>query len=244
MLKWLTLIFLARDSVFGYSGWTIQGMIRTRRLVRARRIRAGWVLSFACLSAFFRLGVTVQGSENLPPWQAMDYGPYLTASIEAPEPRTNIAYKGIGINLGANFGGERNEAVVFDTDLLRYSAGWIGNFVALKGVVFDGEHCAYPQIEGQQVFGNKVAPGWDKDGSFADPREYPFGPLPQDWAHWKGLYLHGKRVVLSYTVDTTSVLEMPSIEKKSGMVAFVRTINMSASTKRHALQVAFERERE
>ena len=61
------------------------------------------------------------------PWQAMDYGPFLSASIEAPEPRTNIAYKGIAINLGANFGGDHNEAVVFDTDLLRYSAGWTGD---------------------------------------------------------------------------------------------------------------------
>ena len=34
-----------------------------------------------------------------PPWEAMDYGPFLTASIEAPEPRRNIAYKGIAINL-------------------------------------------------------------------------------------------------------------------------------------------------
>src|SRR6266496_2091606 len=57
-------------------------------------------------------------------WEEMEYGPYLTASIEAPEPRTNIAYKGIAMNLGANFGGDHNEAIAFDTDLLRYSAGW------------------------------------------------------------------------------------------------------------------------
>ena len=81
---------------------------------------------------------------SAPPWQAMDYGPFLTASIEAPQPRTNIAYKGIAINLGVNFGGEHNEAVCFDTDLLRYSAGWTGDIVALKGGVFDGEHWAYP----------------------------------------------------------------------------------------------------
>jgi hypothetical protein len=58
-----------------------------------------------------------------PPWQAMDYGPFLTASIEAPQPRTNIAFKGIAINLGGNFGGEHNAAVIVDTDLMRCSAG-------------------------------------------------------------------------------------------------------------------------
>jgi hypothetical protein len=126
-------------------------------------------------------------ADDPPPWQAMDYGPFLTASIEAPQPRTNIAFKGIAINVGANFGGTQNEAVIFDTDLLRYSAGWAGDFVALKGVVFDGEHWAYPHIAGRQVFGNPAVPGWAGAGGFKDPREHPYGPLPRTWAHWKGL---------------------------------------------------------
>jgi len=168
----------------------------------------------------------------------MDYGPFLTASIEAPQPRTNIAYKGIAINLGANFGGEHNEAVIFDTDLLRYSAGWSGNFVALKGVVFDGEHWAYPRIAGRQAFGNPVAPGWARGGSFRDPREFPYGPLPHEWAHWKGLYLHEKTVVLSYSVGDVSVLEMPSLERSAKIAAFVRTINLSPAAQENVLQVA------
>jgi len=175
-----------------------------------------------------------------PPWQAMDYGPYLTASIEAPEPRTNIAYKGIAINLGANFGGDHNEAVVFDTDLLRYSAGWTGDFVALKGVVFDGEHWAYPRIQGEQVFGNRPAPGWACRGSFADPREYHFGPVPHDWAHWKGLYLHEKKVVLSYTVGAMEVLEMPGLERRQEITAFTRTLNLASCKVDNHIQVVFD----
>jgi hypothetical protein len=68
----------------------------------------------------------------------MDSGPFLAASSKAPQPRTNVAFKGIAINLGANFGGQHNEAVVFDSNLLRYFAGWTGDFVALNGGVFDG----------------------------------------------------------------------------------------------------------
>jgi mono/diheme cytochrome c family protein len=175
-----------------------------------------------------------------PPWQAMDYGPYLTASIEAPEPRTNIAYKGIAINLGANFGGDHNEAVIFDTDLLRYSAGWTGDFVALKGVVFDGEHWAYPHINGDQVFGNHPAPGWAKQGSFADPRQYHFGPLPHDWAHWKGLYLHEKKVLLSYAVGSMTVLEMPALERHQDITAFTRTLNLGPSDVENQVQLVFD----
>jgi len=173
----------------------------------------------------------------------MDYGPFLTASIEAPQPRTNIAFKGIAINVGANFGGTQNEAVVFDTDLLRYSAGWTGDFVALKGVVFDGEHWAYPRIAGRQVFGNPAAPGWASGGSFQDPREHPFGPLPRSWAHWKGLYLHEKKVVLSYSVGDMAVLEMPALERNGTNTAWVRTLNASGSTVENVLQLMFEPKR-
>ena len=182
-------------------------------------------------------------AQEMPRWQTMDYGPYLTASIEAPEPRTNIAFKGIAMNLGANFGGDHNEAVVFDTDLLRYSVGWTGNFVALKGVVFDGEHWAYPRINGNQVFGNPAAPGWARAGSFADPRAVHFGPLPREWAHWKGLYLHEKQVILSYTVGSMSVLEMPSLERRGTASVFARSLNLGPADVTNVVQVISDAKR-
>lgn len=62
--------------------------------------------------------------------------------------------------MGRAAGTGAHESVVFDTDLLRYSAGWQGGFLALKGVVFDGEHWAYPQICGTFSFANPMRPGW------------------------------------------------------------------------------------
>ena len=140
-------------------------------------VRLGWAALATAFAFTLCCGWAAAAPVADPPWQAMDYGPFLTASIEAPEPRTNIAFKGIAINLGANFGGEHNEAVIFDTDLLRYSAGWTGDFVALKGVVFDGEHWAYPRIAGAQVFGNPTAPGWASAGNFNDPRDRSLRPV-------------------------------------------------------------------
>jgi glucose/arabinose dehydrogenase/cytochrome c2 len=212
-------------------------------MVRRKQVRASTVAIQVVLALLLDLLLgSVEGATSTErlPWQAMDYGPYLTASIEAPEPRTNIAYKGIAINLGADFGGDHNEAVVFDTDLLRYSAGWTGDFVALKGVVFDGEHWAYPRISGEQVFGNPMRPGWAKKGSFADPREYHFGPLPHEWAHWKGLYLHKKKVVLLYTVGSTAVLEMPGLERRQDITAFTRTLNLAPSSVDNHVQLVFD----
>ena len=174
------------------------------------------------------------------PWIDMDYGPFLTAAIEAPQPATNIAFKGIAIPLGAAFDGSHNEAVVFDTDLLRYSAGWTGGFVGLSGVVFDGEHWAYPHIRGQQTFGNAQLPGWARKGSFHDPRPFIYGPLPRDWAHWRGLYLYDQKVILSYTVGQAEILEMPGLEKGAGLTAFARTLNLGRSTEDLLLQVVSE----
>ncbi|MCX6926055.1 MAG: c-type cytochrome [Verrucomicrobia bacterium] len=190
------------------------------------------------LLVLWRQDASAADERVLRPWEAMDYGPFLTATIEAPEPGTNIAYKGIAINLGANFGGDHKEAVVFDTDLLRYSVGWTGGFVALKGVVFDGEHGAYPRIKGQQVFGNPSAPGWAHAGSLRDPREYPFGPLPKEWAHWRGLWLHGKQVILSYSVGAVSVLEMPALERRQDITAFARNLNLGPTPSENIVQVA------
>ncbi len=173
-------------------------------------------------------------------WLDMEYGPFLTSSIEAPSPATNIAYKGIAIRLAEAFGGQHGEAVVFDTDLLRYSVGWTGHFLALKGVVFDGEHWAYPHIDGEEVFGNPNLPGWAKAGRFQDPRPFIYGPLPRDWAHWKGLFLDGQKVILAYSVGRADVLEMPGLETGDGLTAFARNFEVGQSDQDLTVQLAFE----
>ena len=53
------------------------------------------------------------------PWVDMDYGPFMSLTLEAPRPAGNFSYKGIVVPLKP----DRSAAVVFDTDLLRWSAG-------------------------------------------------------------------------------------------------------------------------
>jgi hypothetical protein len=142
--------------------------------------------------------------------EVMDYGRFLTATIKAPTPRDNNAMKGIAIKVGTP---EKPAAVCFDTDLLRVSAGWTGGFLKLRGTPFDGSHGSWPEVNGTEIFGTKQGPGWaNKDGEFKDPRSEPFGPLPSDWAKFKGLYRSGDKVVISYTVGDVPVLEMPGAE--------------------------------
>ena len=107
------------------------------------------------------------------PYIDMNYGPYLSASIEvAPE---NIAYKGIAIRLDEGPGGisKGNEFVVFETDTLRMAAAWSGDkFIDWRSIVYDGSHGTHPKLVGERLFTNPVAPGWAKPGTekFNDPR--------------------------------------------------------------------------
>ena len=89
----------------------------------------------------------------------------------------------------------------FDTELLRVSAAWTGGFMKIyPGRDGLGQH---PDPAGRVEFGTSAGPGWGlgaENADFADPRPDRVGPLPIERGHYKGLYLHGQRVVLSYSV--------------------------------------------
>ncbi len=130
-------------------------------------------------------------------------------------------HKAIALKLG------NDASLLFDTDLLRVSAGWTGNYLRFHGVAFDGVHGGWSLIGGEQQFGSPTMPGWaDANGTFKDPRPEPFGPLPASHARWNGLYVVGDKVVLSYTVGETKILEYPKSEVQGGLIGFVRNVQI------------------
>ncbi len=175
-------------------------------------------------------------------WLDMDYGPFLTTSVQCAE-EGNIAHKGIAIPLVDDDSGQRG-AMVFDTDLLRYAAGWTGGFLQMNGVVFDGVHGTFPAIEGEEHWSNPNEPGWaDPTGAFSDPREFPWGPVPRAHARWDGLHLHGETVVLSYTVNGAGVLEAPGMFTANDRVVFSRTLEIGPATGDLVMQIAVDADR-
>jgi glucose/arabinose dehydrogenase len=157
----------------------------------------------------------------------MDYGPVLCDSIQSAEPAGNLAIKGHALKLTAKVG---DQTVVggmcFDADLLRFSAGWTGAFLQLKGVAYDGAHgVPGPITAGTQIFGTPPLPGWSASESFDDPRHEPYGPLPAEQAKFKGTYINGDRAVFSYSVGTGSVLELPAFEADGKAVS--RTLEIA-----------------
>jgi putative heme-binding domain-containing protein len=179
---------------------------------------------------------------NVEPWVTMDYGPSLMNTYEVGEPGPNIAYKGIAVRLDAGTGGvsRGKRWALFDHDTMRFAAAWTGdNFIDWKGIHFNGQHQIHPKLAGSVHFANPVGPGWadPATGSFKDPRflgrdKRPYGPLPKEWAQFKGVYAFGDQTIVSYTVGDAAILELAGAELDSkANVVFTRTLEIGKSSR-------------
>jgi hypothetical protein len=154
--------------------------------------------------------------------------------------KNNFAYKGIAIRLDKGPGGvSRGKAwMVFDHDLMRVAGGWTGTgFIDWQGILLNDTHETHPRNIGQMHFQTLGGPAWadPATGSFNDQRFLArdgrrFGPLPKKWADYKGLYYNGDRVIISYSVGNSNVLEMLGVEKSGDKTVFTRTLNISPSS--------------
>ena len=178
------------------------------------------------------------------PWSDMDYGPFKVHSYIV-EPGNN-ANKGIAIRVDEGPGGiaKGTEFLLFDTDTLRWAAGWTGSgFMDWNSINYNGRHVIEPSIVGEVVFTNPDAPGWSRAGDdFRDTRIVGrggrrFGPQERDVARWLGHYVHGDRVVLHYRVGDTEVVELGASE---GGGLFSRTLNIGPRDTELVVQVAHQ----
>ena len=170
----------------------------------------------------------------------MDTGPFFSGSIVGPG---GTVYKGIVVRTGPG----RTHAICYDTEQMRASAGWTGflKFDAARfGIIVP------PRIEGDVTFTTPILAGWSRSDQFINHREgHRFGSLPKSVAHYEGLYRHGQRVVLKFTVGSsdptdvkpqppTVVFESPWTEESNGVTALSRTIVVEPSTTALSMLVA------
>ncbi len=151
--------------------------------------------------------------------------------------KNNFAYKGIAVRLDPGVGGvSAGKAwMIFDHDVMRVAGGWTGDgFIDWEGILLNDKHETYPRTIGQLHFETPVGPGWanPSTGSFDDPRftardGRQFGPLPKQWANYKGLYHHGNTVIIAYSVGRATLLEKPGLENANGQPVFTRTLTIS-----------------
>jgi len=161
----------------------------------------------------------------------MDYGPFISCTCGAGQ--NNVALKGIIVKLDK----DKPASICFDTELLRISAGWTGGYIDWAGTAFNESHGVGPNAVGNFQFATSRNPGYAKDGKFEDPRKDKDGPLPEDWAKYKGLYLHGDKVIFSYTVADAKVLENQSVQSQGDLVAFNRNFTFGPASKTTQLVV-------
>ncbi|MBI3880688.1 MAG: hypothetical protein HY301_11590 [Verrucomicrobia bacterium] len=168
---------------------------------------------------------------------SMDHGPFYSGVFNGRD----LSLKGIAIKLDGGKAG-----IVFDTLTLRYGDGWTGGFIQINGERTLG--CNSTPV-GDLAFSTHPGPGWAKGGAFDAPRpRYEStpghdkkhdvaahkgicdGPLPREWAKWKGIYRNGESVVLTYSVGTADVLDLPGLENRDGLALFTRTLHVSKSS--------------
>jgi putative heme-binding domain-containing protein len=185
------------------------------------------------------------------PWREMDYGASLMATLEVGEDGSNFAYKAIAVRLDPGSGGisQGRYWAIYDHDTMRLAAAWEGKgFIDWNSIHFNGRHEIHPRIIGNIHVANATGLGWanPETGSFDDPRplardQRRYGPLPRSWARFRGVYHFGDRLIVSYTIGTTPILETPGLEfdtlaKESPI--FTRTLNVGKSERELLLRVA------
>ncbi len=185
-------------------------------------------------------------------YKRMDFGPSLNWTYQLD--KNNIAYKGIAVRLeagdDADYSGGLSKAeawIVYDHDTMRVAGAWSGSFVDWRGIAFDGSHGTHTSISGDALFVNPVGPGVLRpgDGSSEDPRFLgkdgkPYGPLPRTWTHYKGLYKHGHRVAIEYTIGDVKVVETPSRQMIGDDLVLTRTMHVAATSRDVVLRLAPE----
>lgn len=187
---------------------------------------------------------------GLAPFVESDF-PFITTTVDAEGissfmPEENVAVRGVALRLG------NGAFASFDTDLLRMSAGWTGDFVSMSTmaqVSYDqpnNKSNAIPKVLGRPVFGTGLYPGWARgDPTFDDPR--PPGPNPKDpgrgplsdeRGEWKGLHTVGEDVLLSYSIGGIDIREHPSSVRVGESVGITRTFEIDEVNERLTLVAA------
>jgi hypothetical protein len=197
-------------------------------------------LALAAVTGLAQDATKKTDAKPLSKWEAMDYGRFLSTSIDNTQGKSPFEQKGCAANKAVMVNlGNREAGFAFDTDTLRGAGAWTGGWMRLKGVAFDGAHGPNPgpAVGAKVFFETNPGPGWSFNGTFNETRalpkgpegvmsKIPLGPLPREHAKYQGLYLHGDRVVFAYTVGSAEVLESAEMEKVGDVIVVSRAFTV------------------
>lgn len=169
--------------------------------------------------------------------------PYVPTSIDASNlgasfPEGNISARTLALKLADS------SYVCFDTDLLRWTVAWTGDFlpmylmpqVSYRDYYNKGNKIAV--IAGQPKLATGVYPGWSAGKPVFDDirdgvgkQDIPvWGPIPAESGRWNGVYVINNQAVLSYRVKTTEIRELVSSSAFSSGTIFQRDFKVGANS--------------
>ncbi|MGV3774528.1 MAG: DUF6797 domain-containing protein, partial [Verrucomicrobiales bacterium] len=129
--------------------------------------------------------------------------------------------KGLAIRVGD----QQQASVLYDTESMQLRAVWQGRFIQFDPARFG--LIAAPSIGGTNQQGSDAAWGLSLTGDFnwkPSPDVAPAAGSPK----YEGLYLHGSRVALKYSIGSSQILESPSFEEIEGNPFFIRHFQVSS----------------
>lgn len=174
---------------------------------------------------------SVQAAEHR--WNQTDLGPTFSASLKPSG--QGVKWEHTAKVIAVRVGETGNAGIGFDTDMLRLVAGWTDGFIRVnpgRNALLD-HHSA----RGVAHFSTKRTTGWTHGGQWKDfPQNR--GPIPVEQGRYRGLYIAGDRVVLSYRVGTAGVLESPWLLESSGLSIFTRSFEADASLAGESVAIA------
>ncbi len=135
-------------------------------------------------------------------FREMNTGPALNCTMQYPLGKgRETVYKATVVKLG-----DKGDAgVVFDRCTMRLAAAWTGGYLNISDRRFGLLNTPTPK--GDMVFAAPAGPGWANPEGKWDAKGPFTTPLPKEWAKYRGMYLHGDRVIFSYTVAGRDVFE-------------------------------------
>jgi hypothetical protein len=153
-------------------------------------------------------------------FRSMNTGPFLNCTMDYPlgKARQRI-FKATAVKLG-----EKGDAgIVFDRNTLQVAAAWTGGWLNHSDRRFGLLNTPTPR--GTMLFATPPGPGWaDPEGESPTAGTRYTAPLPGEWGRYRGLSVHGDRVVFRYTVGACEVLDSPGFVSIAGASCITRSI--------------------
>ncbi|MBY0229253.1 MAG: hypothetical protein K2W96_08255, partial [Gemmataceae bacterium] len=161
----------------------------------------------------------------------MDTGPTFNGTMQYPHGKGKVTvYKGTAVKVGP----KGDNGMVFDRAMLRMAAGWSGGFLHHSDRRFGLLNTPTPA--GRLVRRSAPRPGWAGPKGELDAKSAT-APLPAEWGRYNGHYVHGDKVVFSYSVQGVEVLEMPWMQMEDECHVALRLLEIAPTKKRLSLNM-------